>query len=136
MKKFLLTAIATLVTSAAFAQAAPGTAPAAAGAASPGSVGTGTATKEDITGKKSTTEQRTSDKAQMKVDAKTGMSQAPMANANTPAMMAMDTNGDGMISRREYDAHHAAMWKSMKHTKGMVSQADMDIVLKGGPAGK
>ncbi len=122
MKKFLLTAIATLVTSAAFAQAAPGAA------------GTGTATKEEVTGKKSASEQKTADKAQMKVDARTGMSQAPMANANTPAMMAMDTNNDGMISRREYDAYHSAMWKSMKHSKGMVSQADMDLMRKGGPA--
>lgn len=122
MKKFLLTAIATLVTSAAFAQAAPSAA------------GTGTATKEEVTGKKSASEQKTADKAQMKVDARTGMSQAPMANANTPAMMAMDTNNDGMISRREYDAYHSAMWKSMKHSKGMVSQADMDLMRKGGPA--
>ena len=116
MKKYLLTAIAVLVSSAAFAQAAGGT-----------------ATKEEISGKKDTTEQKAGDKAQMKVDAKKGMTPAPMANANTPAMMAMDTNGDGMISRREYDAHHAAMWKSMKHTKGMVMQSDMDKMLKGGP---
>ncbi len=70
----------------------------------------------------------------MKVDARKGMTPAPMANANTPAMMAMDTNGDGMISRREYDAYHSAMWKSMKQSKGMVSQSDMDLMRKGGPA--
>ena len=121
MKKFLLTAIATLVTSAAFAQAAPG---AAAG---------GTATKEEISGQKNMSDQKTGDKAQMRVDAKKGMTATPMANANTPAMMAMDTNGDGMISRREYDAYHSAMWKSMKQSKGMVSQADMDTARKGGP---
>ena len=69
----------------------------------------------------------------MKVDAKKGMTPAPMTNTNTPAMMAMDTNGDGMISRREYDSYHSAMWKSMKQSKGMVSQADMDLVRKGGP---
>ena len=132
MKKFLLTAIATLVTSAAFAQAAP----AAAGAASPGSAGTGTATKEDITGKKSATEQKTADKAQMKVDARTGKTTGSMADSNSPAMMAMDTNNDGMISRREYDTYHSTMWKSMRPSKGMVSQADMDLVRKGGPAGK
>ena len=117
MKKVLLTAIAVLVSSAAFAQAT-----------------SGTATKEEISGQKSTSEQKTADKAQMKVDAKKGMAAAPMANANPPAMMAMDTNGDGMISRREYDAYHSAMWKSMKHSKGMVSQSDMDLMRKGGPA--
>ena len=116
MKKYLLTAIAVLVSSAAFAQAAGGT-----------------ATKEEISGKKDTAEQKSGDKAQMKVDAKKGMTPAPRANANTPAMMAMDTNGDGMISRREYDTYHAAMWKSMKQTKGMVMQADMDSMRKGGP---
>lgn len=107
MKKVLLTAIAVLVSSAAFAQ--------------------------DISGQKSPTEQKAGDKAQMKVDAKKGMTPAPMANANTPAMMAMDTNGDGMISRREYDAYHSTMWKSMKQSKGMVSQSDMDSMRKGGP---
>ena len=118
MKKFLLTAIAVLVSSAAFAQAAGGT-----------------ATKEEISGQKTTSEQKTGDKAQMKVDARKGMTPAPMANANTPAMMAMDTNGDGMISRREYDTYHSTMWKSMKQSKGMVSQSDMDLMRKGGPAG-
>ena len=49
--------------------------------------------------------------------------------------MAMDTNGDGMISRKEYDAHNAAMWKGMKHNKGMVSQADMQTRLKQGLGG-
>ena len=121
MKKFLLTAIATLVTSAAFAQAAPGAA------------GTGGATREEVTGQKSKSDQKTADKAEMKVDAKKGMAGAPMANANTPAMMAMDTNKDGMISRREYDTYHSTMWKSMKQSKGMVSQADMDLMRKGGP---
>ena len=123
MKKVLLTAIAVLVSSAAFAQAAGGAAP-----------GGSTATKQEVTGQKSPSEQKTSDKAEMKVDARKGMTPAPMANANTPAMMAMDTNGDGMISRREYDAYHSAMWKSMKHSKGMVSQSDMDLMRKGGPA--
>lgn len=121
MKKFLLTAIAVLVSSAAFSQAAPGVAA--------GSLGS----KEEGTGQKGSAEQKAGDKAQMKVDAKKGMTPAPMANANTPAMMAMDTNGDGMISRREYDAYHSAMWKSMKQSKGMVSQADMDMSRKGGP---
>ena len=121
MKKLLLTVVATLLTSTAFAQAAAG--------AAAGTVGS----KEEVSGQKSMSDQKAGDKAQMKVDAKKGMASTPSANAGTPAMMAMDTNGDGMISRREYDNYHSAMWKSMKHSKGMVSQADMNTAAKGGP---
>ncbi len=121
MKKVLLTAIAALVTSAAFAQAAPG---AAAG---------GTATKEEISGQKSKAEQSVGNKAQAKVEARKDMNVAAVANADGSKMMVMDTNGDGMISRREYNAYHLAMWKSMKQSKGMVSQGDMDTMRKGGP---
>ena len=116
MKKVLLTAIAALVTSTAFAQAAGGT-----------------ATKEEISGQKSTSEQKTGDKAQAKVEAKKDMNVAAASNAGGSKMMVMDTNNDGMISRREYDAYHHSMWKSMKQSKGMVSQADMDSMRKGGP---
>jgi hypothetical protein len=116
MKKVLLTAIAALVTSAAFAQAAGGT-----------------ATKEEISGQKSKSEQGVADKAQAKVEARKEMNTAAAANAGGSKMMVMDTNGDGMISRREYDAYHKAMWTSMKQSKGMVSQADMDAMRKGGP---
>ena len=116
MKKVLLTAIAVLISSAAFAQAAGGA-----------------ATKEEVTGQKSTSEQKTGDKAQMRVDAKKDMNAKATANAGSSKMMVMDTNNDGMISRREYDAYHMAMWKSMKQSKGMVSQADMDTARKGGP---
>ena len=50
-------------------------------------------------------------------------------------MAAMDTNGDGMISRKEYDAYHGGMWKKMKAKNGMVPQADMDAMLKQGGSG-
>ena len=116
MKKVLLIAIAALVTSAAFAQAAGGT-----------------ATKEEISGQKSKSEQGVADKAQAKVEARKDMNVAAANNAGGSKMMVMDTNGDGMISRREYDAYHTAMWKSMKQSKGMVSQGDMDMMRKGGP---
>jgi hypothetical protein len=52
--------------------------------------------------------------------------------AGAETMMAMDTNGDGMISRKEYDSYHGSMWKKMKLSNGRVSQADMDMMLKGG----
>ena len=52
--------------------------------------------------------------------------------AGADTMMAMDTNGDGMISRKEYDNYHGGIWKKMKLSNGRVSQADMDMMLKGG----
>lgn len=123
MKKVLLAAVAALVCSTSFAQA---TSPGIAGAG-----GMSTATKEEVTGDKSQTQKVTGDRAQMKVD--TRKANTPMADTSMPSIMAMDTNGDGMISRREYDAYHAALWKSMKQTKGMVSKADMDAKRKDGP---
>ena len=57
------------------------------------------------------------------------------AGDSSDMKMVMDTNGDGMISRKEYDAYHAGMWKGMKTNKGMVSQADMQTRLKQGLGG-
>lgn len=47
----------------------------------------------------------------------------------------MDTNGDGMISRQEWESHHANMWMSMeaRHSSGMVPMAEVDKVLRGTP---
>ena len=50
-------------------------------------------------------------------------------------MAAMDTNGDGMISRKEYDAYHGSMWKKMKLKNGMAPQADVQTMLKQGLGG-
>ncbi|NMM07989.1 hypothetical protein [Polaromonas sp.] len=47
-------------------------------------------------------------------------------------MKAMDANGDGMISKKEFDSHHAAMWKKMKSKNGMVSIADMEAMMMQG----
>jgi hypothetical protein len=69
-------------------------------------------------------------KAEAKVDARKG------ASANASAGMAskpMDANGDGMISKKEWDQHHAAMWGSMKSKNGMMPRADVEATLKGGP---
>ena len=59
---------------------------------------------------------------------KTAANKAEM-NVEARDLRAMDTNGDGMISRKEYDAYHSAMWKQMKAKKDMVS---MDEMLKRG----
>ena len=47
-------------------------------------------------------------------------------------MKTMDGNGDGMISKKEFDSHHAAMWKKMKGKNGMVSIADMETMMMQG----
>jgi hypothetical protein len=44
----------------------------------------------------------------------------------------IDTNGDGMISKKEFDSHHEAMWKKMKSKNGMVSIADMEAMMMQG----
>jgi hypothetical protein len=79
-------------------------------------------------------------KGEMKNDVKTGKAVpgAPMAAMNNTAMgnKAMDTNGDGMISRKEWDAYHGNMWRGMKADKrGMVQWSDVESRMKqpGGP---
>ncbi len=44
----------------------------------------------------------------------------------------MDTNGDGMISRKEYMAHQEMMWTNMNKNKdGLVTMHDMDGMYAG-----
>ena len=38
----------------------------------------------------------------------------------------MDTNGDGMVSKQEFMAHHEDMYSKMKQTNGSVSIKDLD----------
>ena len=134
MKQQLILAAAALLCTASFAQAPPGVVarpsqeanPTASPAASPAA------------------------KAEMKVDAKKGampMGAMPMgaggtmpmgagaSNSGTAAMgmKAMDTNGDGMISKKEWDAYHSSMWSRMKSKKGMMPMADVEAMMKGGP---
>lgn len=56
--------------------------------------------------------------------------QAKVDARNGKMLAAMDTNGDGMISRAEWDAYHGKTWKGMKQSKGMVRREDMDMALK------
>lgn len=81
-------------------------------------------------------------RAEMKTEAKTGA--LPMASGmgSTSSMGAgmgmgmgmkgMDANGDGMVSKKEWQAHHNMMWGKMKGKNGMVSMADMEAMMKGG----
>ena len=84
-------------------------------------------------------------KAEMKTDMKKGMdSGMPTAGVKSMPMdkgMAMggmmmkkmDTNGDGMISKKEWQAHHDMMWKKMNSKNGKVPAADVEAMVKGGP---
>ena len=131
MKQKLLLALASLACSAAFAQAPAGTVPRPSQETNPTASGGAPAAK-----------------AQMKVEAKKGgmegSSTMPMASGGAGMSMgmgmgmdmkSMDTNGDGMISKKEWDSHHATMWgkMKMKMKKGMVPMADMEAMMKGGP---
>ena len=78
-------------------------------------------------------------KAAVNNDAKTGgMSASAGTTANQTTAMGnkgMDMNGDGMISRKEWDAHHGKMWGTMKPNKqGMVPWSDVQAGM-GGQAG-
>lgn len=76
----------------------------------------------------------------------------PSASGGTPAaragmkveagmehtsMNGMDANGDGMVSKKEWDRYHSSMWgkmkMKMKSKNGMVPTADMEAMMKGGP---
>lgn len=58
---------------------------------------------------------KAADKAEMKTDAK-----------KAAGMKAMDTNGDGMVSKAEWDAYHAGTWGKFNHKNGMVSMMDIE----------
>lgn len=48
----------------------------------------------------------------------------------------MDLNGDGMISKKEWDTYHARMWRSMKADKrGLVPWADVQSGMAAGQGG-
>jgi hypothetical protein len=38
----------------------------------------------------------------------------------------MDSNGDGMVSRKEWDTYHANAWNTLQPTNTGVSTADID----------
>ncbi|WP_395689831.1 hypothetical protein [Caenimonas koreensis] len=115
MKKLALIALVTIASTAAMAQAPAGTTSRQPAEVSPTMSGGAPAAK-----------------AQMKTDTKTDakmMAQSDM----TPRMKMMDKNGDGMISQREWNAYHNGMWSKGKKSRGMMSAADADAMISGGP---
>lgn len=78
--------------------------------------------------------------ADMKTALRGGMSDGmPMKSGSGSMTMswmdmdAMDTNGDGMVSKKEWMSHHTKMWGQMKSKKGMMPIADMESLSKTGP---
>lgn len=57
--------------------------------------------------------------------AASGGKPAAKAEARVQARL-MDTNGDGMVSRQEWDTYHANAWNSMQPSNAGVSTADLD----------
>ena len=127
MKHQLILAAAALACTATFAQAPPGVVARPSQETNPTASGGTPAAK-----------------AEMKVDAKKGTmpmaggampmgSGGSMSGSSAMGMKAMDTNGDGMISKKEWDAYHAGMWGRMKSKNGMMPMADVEAMMKGGP---
>jgi hypothetical protein len=110
MNHSLLVALLALSCGAAFAQAPAGTVEKPAQETAPAAAGGKPAAK-----------------AEAKTEAKKGETSTMGAG---PAKM--DANGDGSITKAEWDNYHSAMWKKM-NKNGKVSTADADAMMKGGP---
>jgi hypothetical protein len=106
MNHSLLAALLALGCGAAFAQAPQSTAP---------------ETKPEAAGGKAAA------KAEGKTEAKKGETSTMGAGPTK-----MDANGDGSVTKAEWDAYNSAVWKKM-NKGGKVSTADMDAMMKGGP---
>ena len=117
MKQTLILAAAALACTAAFAQAPPGVVTRPSQETNPTASGGTPAAK-----------------AEAKVDAKkTAMPMAAGGSTASMGMKAMDTNGDGMISKKEWDSYHSGMWSRMKSKKGMMPMAEVEAMMKGPP---
>jgi len=71
-------------------------------------------------------------KAEEKTEAKKGETSTMGATSGGMGAKAMDADGDGMITKKEFDNYYAGMWKKV-NKNGKVSTADMDAMMKGGP---
>ncbi|MDB5857544.1 MAG: hypothetical protein JWQ76_1233 [Ramlibacter sp.] len=72
-------------------------------------------------------------KGEMNAETKGSMASAG-ATATMGGYKAMDANGDGYVSRKEWNDYHGKMWGTMKPNKrGMVPWADVEAKMKGGP---
>lgn len=72
------------------------------------------------------------DKAEMKKDAKKSANMSGGAATNSASMKSLDTNGDGMVSKAEWDAYHAGTWGKFKLKNGMATASDVEAMMKAG----
>jgi len=116
MNRSLLVALLALCCGTAFAQAPPGTVQRPSQETNPTAAGGAPAAK-----------------AEEKTEAK--KSEMPAAGSTMGAAgtgMKMDADGDGMVTKREWDSYHSAMWRKM-NKGGKASMADVEAMMKGGP---
>jgi hypothetical protein len=129
MKTFVVLATCAIAVSAALAQAPAGVVQRPSAETNSIAAGGAPAAKSEM-------------KTEMKKGMETGMPMSAsgkgmgMGMAGMMNMKDMDTNGDGMISKQEWQAHHNRMW-NMMHAKdgkaGKIPVADVEAMLKGGP---
>lgn len=121
MNRSLLVALLALTCGAAFAQAPAGTTQRPSQETSPAAAGGAPAAK-----------------AETKTEAKkgempaAGSTMGAGAGSTATGMKGMDADGDGMVSKKEWDTYHSAMWKKM-NKGGKASMADVEAMMKGGP---
>ena len=141
MKKVLMTTALTLACVAAFAQTPANPAKAVEQGAVPTAPKTAAAADAKVDARKAanpgadgTMVKQTPVTGEVPAGSKTAANKAQM-NVETRDLRAMDTNGDGMISRKEYDDYHAKMWKGMKPGRAGVPGSDAVMMLKQGLGG-
>jgi hypothetical protein len=135
-KQTIFAALATLACTAALAQA-----PAHVTTRPPAEVSPAAAGGAAATNAQNKVDTRTSQSSTAPANPVAGMGRAapvaeinPSAAGGTAAANAqsrvdarlMDSNGDGMVSRKEWDAYHMKAWNDMKPKNTGVSTADID----------
>ena len=122
MKQTLILAAAALACTAAFAQAPPGVVTRPSQETNPTASGGTPAAKADM--------KVDAKKAAMPMAAGAALPMAAGGSTASMGMKAMDTNGDGMISKKEWDSYHSGMWSRMKSKKGMMPMAEVEAFMK------
>jgi len=71
-------------------------------------------------------------KGEMNAEAK-GSKMGTTAGTTAMGYKAMDANGDGFVSRKEWNDYHGKMWSGMKpDKKGMVPWGTVEAAMQGG----
>jgi hypothetical protein len=56
--------------------------------------------------------------------------QKRVTDRNAMMYKAMDVNGDGRVSRAEWNTYHSKNWSGLKQSNGAVSREEMDMMMK------